>query len=273
MCTLDGCGESAKMPPLVITPTDRRAFLAGLAALPLAAVLSDSALAQAAAAKAEPFTFQTMGNRTASGVIAKPAQWPAPAVVLVHEWWGLNDQIKAVAVELANQGYVAIAIDLYGKPATTDPAAAKAMMAALDTEAALDVMASTIYWARDQTFVNGKVGTVGWCFGGAWSLNASMSAPVDATVIYYGNVERSVNQLRSLVGPVIGHFGTKDTSIPESMVKQFAENMQAADKSLTVYWYDADHAFANPTGARYDAADAAQAWERTLAFFQTNLTS
>ncbi|WP_334175325.1 dienelactone hydrolase family protein [Pseudoxanthobacter sp.] len=273
MCTLDGCGEHQNLPPLIVAETDRRAFLAGLLTLPLAAVLADPALAQAQGATAQPFSIDTMGGAKASGVIAKPKQWPAPAVVLVHEWWGLNDQIKSVAVELANQGYVAIAVDLFGGQVTNDPAVAKNLVATLNTEKALDVMTSVIYWARDLTEVNGKVGTCGWCFGGAWSLNASMAAPVNATVIYYGNVDRTVNQLESLVGPVLGHFATKDTSIPEAQVKQFAQNMLKADKPLQIYWYDADHAFANPTSARYDAADAALAWQRTLAFFQQNLTT
>ncbi|MQT11569.1 dienelactone hydrolase family protein [Segnochrobactrum spirostomi] len=272
MCNLDGCGDHAKMPPLVVPETDRRAFLAGLATLPLAAVLSDRALAQAAAAKVETVTMTTMGNRKVTGAIAKPKQWPAPSVVLVHEWWGLNDQIKAVAAELADMGYVAICVDLFGKT-TTDPAVAKEMISALDTEAAKDIMASWIYWARDLEESTDKVATLGWCFGGGWSLRASVIAPVNATIIYYGNVDLPASELQSLVGPVLGHFAEKDQSINKAMVDKFEAAMKEANKAddLTVYWYDADHAFANPTGARYDAADAKLAWSRTTDFLSTNL--
>jgi carboxymethylenebutenolidase len=263
------------MPPIFISATDRRAFLAGLGTLPIAAVLADPALAQAAAAKVTPVSITTVLGKPAKGVIAKPAQLPAPAIVLIHEWWGLNDQIKAVAADLADKGYIAIAIDLFGKdePATTADEA-KAQMAGLNTEDATDAVSSWVYYARDLPDATDKVGTVGWCFGGAWSLNASIAAPVNATVIYYGNVTRTVSQLENLSGPVLGHFGTLDQSINKEMVEGFEKNMAAAGKadSLTVYWYDADHAFANPTGSRYDAADAATAWQRTLDFYSANLT-
>ena len=275
MCTLDGCGAHAEMPPIFVSETDRRAFLAGLGTLPIAAVLADPALAQAAAAKVTPVSITTVMGKPAKGVIAKPAQLPAPAIVLIHEWWGLNDQIKAVAADLADKGYIAIAIDLFGKdePATTADEA-KAQMAGLNIEDATDAVSSWVYYARDLQDGTNKVGTVGWCFGGAWSLNASIAAPVDATVIYYGNVTRTVSQLENLKGPVLGHFGTLDQSINKEMVEGFEKNMAAADKAddLTVYWYDADHAFANPTGSRYDAADAATAWQRTLDFYSANLT-
>jgi len=275
MCTLDGCGSHKDMPPLIVAETDRRAFLAGLGTLPLAAVLANPALAQSAAAKLEPVSITTaVMNKTVSGFIAKPAQLPAPAVILFHEWWGLNDQIKAVAAELASLGYIAIAVDLFGKPPATTPDEAKQLVAGVDAAAVTDAVASWVYWARDLTDGTAKVGTVGWCFGGDWSLNASIAAPVDATVIYYGNVTRTADQLKNLLGPVLGHFGTKDQLINKAMVEGFEKTMAEAGKasSLTVYWYDADHAFANPTGARYDAADAATAWKRTTDFFTANLT-
>jgi len=276
MCTLDGCGTHRDMPPIFIPETDRRAFLAGLGSLPLAAVLADPALAQAAAASLEPVSIKTaVSGATVHGFIAKPAasSLPAPAVVLFHEWWGLNDQIKAVAAELAAQGYIAIAVDLFGKPPATTPDEAKALVAGIDPAVVTDIASSWVFWARDLEDGTAKVGTVGWCFGGAWSLNASIAAPVDATVIYYGNVTRTKEQLSNLIGPVLGHFGTEDQSINKAMVEGFENTMAEAGKesSLTVYWYDADHAFANPTGARYDAADAALAWKRTLDFYQQNL--
>jgi len=115
---------------------------------------------------------------------------------------------------------------------------------------------------------------VGWCFGGGWSLNASLAAPVDATVIYYGPMTQPASQLRHLSGSVTGHFGTRDSSINAAMVDGFAAEMDKVGKAtdLTAHWYDAYHAFANPTGSRYDQADAALAWQRTLDFYARNLT-
>jgi carboxymethylenebutenolidase len=115
------------------------------------------------------------------------------------------------------------------------------------------------------------VGTIGWCFGGGWSLNASIAEPVNATVVYYGRVDRRPDQLGSLEGPVLGHFATRDRWINREMVGAFEKAMDGAGKSYTTYWYEADHAFANPSGGRYDAEDAKLAWERTLAFYRQHL--
>lgn len=269
MCTLDGCGPKSTKPPIIVSPLDRRRFMEGLIALPLAAVLSDTALAQSAAAGLQQVSIPTASGGTATGALAVPAQTPAPAILLIHEWWGLNDQIKAVAAEYANQGYIALAIDLYGGQVAASPDEARALMGALDQEAATQAVAAAVDYLRGHEAGTGKVGTVGWCFGGGWSLNASIAAPVDATVIYYGNVTRTPEQLADLQGPVMGHFGTLDGFINQDMVSGFELAMAEAGKAdqLTVYWYEADHAFANPTGARYDEADAALSWERSLEFY------
>ena len=271
MCTLDGCGDHKSLPPIVLPEADRRAFLAGAISLPLATVLAFPDLAQAQAATLEDVSFDANGV-TVSGVIARPATTPAPAVILIHEWWGLNDQIKAVAAEFAAMGYIAFAIDLYGTVATT-PEEAKALTGAVKAEVASAQLSAAADWLRGMEGATGKVGTIGWCFGGGWSLAASIVTPIDATVIYYGRVDTPAEKLTALKGPVIGHFGTLDKSINAEMVGGFEKAMSEAGKadSLTVYWYEANHAFANPTGARYDAEDAALAWGRTTAFFEANL--
>ncbi|MCG8319204.1 MAG: dienelactone hydrolase family protein, partial [Cytophagales bacterium] len=117
----------------------------------------------------------------------------------------------------------------------------------------------------------GPLGTVGWCFGGGWSLLTGIKTPVDATVVYYGNVARDRQELASLAGPVLGHYATQDNWINKTMVDGFEAAMTAAGKSFTSHWYEAHHAFANPTRSRYDEADAKLAWQRTLAFFDRNL--
>ncbi|MFQ5624144.1 MAG: dienelactone hydrolase family protein [Paracoccaceae bacterium] len=257
------------MPPIVVAETDRRAFLAGTLSLPLASVLAFPDLARAQAARLEAVSFPTAGGRTAKGVIAMPEVLPAPAVLLIHEWWGLNDQIKAVAAELAELGYIAFVIDLYDGKVATTPQEARALTQALDGAAATDELASAVAFLRSHEGATGKVGTIGWCFGGGWSLNASIAAPVDATVIYYGRVTAPAGRLSQLKGPVLGHFGTLDNFINEEMVGGFEREMAKAGKAgdLSVNWYTANHAFANPSGARYDEDDAALAWSRTQAFF------
>ncbi|MEX2630584.1 MAG: dienelactone hydrolase family protein [Tistlia sp.] len=253
----------------------RRRLLGGLAALPLApslaAILADPRLAAAAAAGTESVTITTRDGREVSGALAVPAETPAPAVLLIHEWWGLNDQIKAMAAEFAAAGYLALAVDLYGGEVAGTPDEAKALMSAVEEPAATDTLASWIAWLKDHGDSTGKVGAVGWCFGGGWALNASLAAPVEATVVYYGRVNKTAGELASLESPVLGHFATEDKFINREMVDGFESAMDEAGKDYTTHWYEADHAFANPTGARYDEADAAEAWERTKAFLAEHL--
>lgn len=261
--------------PLNPRDPQRRRLLGGLAALPLApslaAVLADPKLAAAAAAGTEAVTITTKDGREVSGALAAPAETPAPAVLLIHEWWGLNDQIKAMAAEFAEAGYLALAVDLYGGQVAGSPDEAKALMGAVEEAKATDTLVSWIDWLKGHEDSTGKVGTVGWCFGGGWSLAASTAAPVDATVVYYGRVNRSAEELAGLQSPVLGHFATQDKFINKEMVEGFEQAMDAAGKEYTTHWYEADHAFANPTGARYDEADAATSWERTKAFLAEHL--
>jgi carboxymethylenebutenolidase len=261
------------MPPIIVPDAERRAFLKGLATLPLAAVLFDPLLARAQASTLENVEIGIEGAGPLRGAIALPDAQTGPAVVLIHEWWGLNDQIKAVAVELAKLGFVAFAIDLFDSELATDSEAAMQLVQNLDQEVATTKLVAAIGWLAAYERGTGKVATIGWCFGGGWSLDASLATPVDATVIYYGNVEKTAAQLESLYGPVLGHFATQDEFITRDMVERFEKAMAEAGKSefLTIYWYDADHAFANPTGARYDASDARLAWDRTIEFLRAAL--
>jgi len=253
----------------------RRTLLQGAASLPLAAVLADPLITRAVAATTETVTIKTASGRSLSGALALPAQAKGPTLLLIHEWWGLNDQIRAVAADYAKQGYVALALDLYGAPAATTPAGAKKLMGAFNKnpKQGFETVGTWVNWLRGHARATGKVGTAGWCFGGGWSLNASIAAPVDATVIYYGHVIRPPDMLRKLKGPVLGHFATKDKWINRAMVAKFEAAMKAVGKGddLTTHWYEADHAFANPSGSRFDQAAAKLAWQRTAAFYQKNL--
>ncbi|MGB0733360.1 MAG: dienelactone hydrolase family protein [Pontibacterium sp.] len=275
MCDMQKCSSaSSTLPDINVPDHKRRAFLQGLAALPLAAVLADSALAKAAAERTMPVTVDMASNEKITGHIALPkGDGPHPTLILIHEWWGLNDYIKSVADHFAEQGYIAFAVDLYqGQVATTREDANK-YRKAMDPMWATEALVSVAKWLKSHSLSNGKVGTLGWCFGGGWSLNASLTTDVDATVIYYGNVKKSAEQLASLNSPVLGHFGTLDKNINQEMVNSFVVAANEAGKAdlLDLHWYDANHAFANPTGSRYDSEDAALALERTLAFLKQHL--
>ncbi len=138
-------------------------------------------------------------------------------------------------------------------------------------KAATETLVAWIDWLKNHDSSSGRIGTVGWCFGGGWSLNAAIAAPVDAAVVYYGRVNRTADDLKRLKGPVLGHFADRDNWIDHTMVEAWEGEMKQAGKTFQSHWYDADHAFANPTGGRYDEADAKLSWGRTLAFFRRHL--
>ena len=252
----------------------RRRVVTGLAAgLPLAAVLADPILARAVAGGLETVTINTADGRSVSGALALPAKTPVPTVLLIHEWWGLNDQIKSVAAEFAREGYLALALDMYaGKVAAPgDREAARRYMKSVKPAEGTETVRAWVKWLKAHKKATGKVGTIGWCFGGGLSLDASIAAPVDATVVYYGRVDADAEDLKALKGPVLGHFATRDKWINEKMVSGFEAEMKKAGKFYTSHWYEADHAFANPTGTRYDKEDAQLAWKRTKEFFTRHL--
>lgn len=252
----------------------RRQILQRLAATaPLAAILSEPELARAAASALEDVSLRTAGGKQVHASLALPAKMPAPAVLLIHEWWGLNVQIKAVAAEFAREGFIALAADLYGGDVANTAEEATRLRNAVDAEIGTDTLVSWAGWLKKHPKGTGKLATVGWCFGGGWSLDTAIATPVEATIIYYGKVDQPADRLNRLEGPVLGHFATRDRWINRPMVEGFERAMAEAGKPLTVYWYEADHAFANPTGGRYDAEDAALAWDRTVAFLRQHLPS
>ena len=254
----------------------RRQVIQGAAAvsfagLPLAAILANPELARATAAGLEEQTLPLKSGKKVRAFLDLPAKTPAPVIVLVHEWWGLNDQIKAVTAEFAKLGYVALAIDLMSGNVATTRDAAQRQMQKVGKHEALETASLWIDWIRQHKASSGKIGTIGWCFGGGWSLNASIAEPVDATVVYYGRVNQPAAELKRLKGPVLGHFATQDQWINARMVKNFEAGMKLAGKSYASHWYDAKHGFANPTTARYDEPDAKLAWTRTTEFFKQHL--
>ena len=148
------------------------------------------------------------------------------------------------AADYARAGYAALAVDLYNGEVAADPQNAARLSRGLDGGQATETLVAWIDWLRASADVNGKVATIGWCFGGGWSLNASLAAKVDGTVIYYGNVTKKADVLAALAGPVLGHFGTLDRFINKAMVDGFTAEMDKAGKAYDVQWYEANHAFA-----------------------------
>ncbi len=250
---------------------DRRSAIKSMVAMPLAAALANPVFPCAAAAMLRTAKTTTAGGKTVYAALAAPERKKPASVLLIHEWWGLNGQMKAVAEEFASHGFNALAVDLFGGQVATDAGSARALTRAVNPKLATEILVAWVRWLRTHPDGNGKIGVVGWSFGGGWSLNASLATPVDATVVYYGNVKRTEEELTNLRGPVLGHFADHDPWIDHEMVSGFSDAMYRSGKDLVAHWYDAQHAFANPSTSRYDARDARLAWTRTLAFLKEHL--
>lgn len=198
---------------------------------------------------------------------------PMPAVIVIHEWWGLNDHVKHWSDRLAADGYAALAVDLFGgKVATTPDSASAFTKAVVETDALRMLAAADSFLASDPRTRAERRGSIGWCFGGGWSLQAALhEKDLDACVIYYGRLVTSAEDLRGLRTPILGHFANQDGSITPEMVDRFEKALSEAGVPHRIYRYEAEHAFANPSGARYNEAAAAEAWERTRAFLAERL--
>lgn len=202
----------------------------------------------------------------------KPADgWPG--IVVIHEWWGLNEHIKHWTDRLAADGYAAVAVDLYGGRVGTTPDEAMALVKSVDEATAKKVLAAAhAFLASDPRVSAKKRGAIGWCFGGGWSLQHAIDTPdLDAAVLYYGRLVEDDKQLAKIHAGVLAIFGNKDRSIPPEAVDRFEAAMKRAGKPIEVHRYDAEHAFANPSSERYDQPSATDAWEHTRKFFAATL--
>ena len=241
---------------------------------------SPAALGQPAAPIAsQNVRYGTVRGKAVEGYLAYPssAEGGLPGVLVFHEWWGLNDNIKSMANQLAGEGYVALAVDVYGGKVASDPDAARAMMEAAlkDGDALAQNLKQATAYLKDQVKAT-RIGSIGWCFGGGLSLKEALLVPdqVDAAVIYYGFVDSNPEGLKPLKAPVLGLFGGADQGIPVEDVRKFEAALKALGKDAEIHVYDgAGHAFANPSGTNYNATAAEDAWKRSLAFLATHLKS
>lgn len=225
--------------------------------------------------KTETVHFRS-GPETISGYLAVPGlPGRHPALVVIQEWWGLNDWVKEQAREFAQHGYVALAPDLYhGKIATT-PAEARKLMQSMPRDRAIrDVMAAYNYLAAMPNVEKDKIGSIGWCMGGGYSLQLAIHEPrLAACVVNYGELVTDPALIEKIKAPVLGNFGADDRGIPPSAVHAFVKAMQKAGKQIDAKIYPgAGHAFENPNNkGSYRAEAAREARARTLAFFDRTL--
>jgi carboxymethylenebutenolidase len=206
--------------------------------------------------------------------VANNTQQQLPAVIMIHEWWGLNEYIKNQADILAKEGYVVLAVDLYqGEIATTSDRSRELSSSVRNNPAsAIDNLKSAVNYVKSLEIVDdSKVASLGWCFGGDWSLqlavNSSSENPLAATIVYYGRPVIDNASISSIDWPILGIFGDQDQAISVESVKQFASALNASGITNEIYLYEGvGHAFANPSGDNYAPKETADAWQKTIGF-------
>jgi carboxymethylenebutenolidase len=198
-----------------------------------------------------------------------------PGILIIHEWWGLNDWVKEQASKLSDLGYVALAVDLYrGKVATTADEAHEIMRGVPDDRAARDLHAAFEFLKSQPNVKKDRIASIGWCMGGGYSFNVALQEPtLTADVINYGHLATEPESLKKINASILGIFGGQDRGIPVEDVKKFEQTMKQLGKKVEIVIYpNAGHAFENPNNkAGYRPDDAADAWKRTVKFLAETL--
>ena len=211
------------------------------------------------------------------GYLAMPgdAAEPLPGIIVIHELWGLNDEIKALTRRLAGERYVVLAVDLYGGAMADTPEKAQELMAGLFAEPdAVRKNLQQAYDYLDKYALAPRIGSIGWGLGGGWSLQTALLLPdtLDATVMYYGQVVTDRAQLATLRMPLLGFFGADDRSVPVSEVQEFRATLLDLGKNAEVLILSgANQSFANVRSPNYNEAAATDTWNQAVAFLSRNL--
>jgi carboxymethylenebutenolidase len=209
-------------------------------------------------------------------VSTNDSQRKLPAVVMIHEWWGLNQNIKDMANLLAKNGFVVLAADLYHGKVTDNPQLAMELVkTARDNQnsSTANLQAAAKYLSSAPNVDNKKIVSLGWCFGGGQSLQLALNSqehPLAATILYYGTpLVTDKESLSKIKWPVLGIFGDKDAAIPIAEINQFRSSLNESGIKNEIHVYTGvGHAFANPSGDSYAPEETADAWQRTLSFLK-----
>jgi carboxymethylenebutenolidase len=234
----------------------------------------------ALAATSKDVTYKS-GNETVHGILYTPnGKGPFPGIIVIHEYWGLNDWVKEQASKLAGQGYAALAIDLYrGKVATTPNEAHEFMGGVPPDRAKRDLEAAFNFLASQPNVKKDRIGAIGWCMGGGYALGLALEEPkLAADVINYGvfdyaSLAKDQAAIKKINAPILGIFGAKDRGIPTDDLRKFWDQLAKLGKKADFSIYpEAGHAFENPNNKEgYRPKDAQDAWKKTVSFFASTL--
>ncbi len=238
----------------------------------LLACLTLVILTSPALAAEQTVSFKS-GDETVNGFLVTPeGKGPFPAVIVIHEWWGLDGWVKDQARALAKEGYVALAVDLYRGKVTDKQEEAHQLMMGMPRDRALRDLEAAFAYLRGRADVRkDRIGVIGWCMGGMYSLAVATEEPrLAAVVAYYGAPPTDAAAIAKIKAPVLGNYGAEDKGPSPEQVKAFEAAMKKAGKTVDIKIYPgAGHAFANPNNpwGGYREAAAKDAWQRTLAWF------
>ena len=226
---------------------------------------------------AETLAYAEVDEQLVKGHFVFPEDMidPLPAIILIHEWWGLTDEVRALADRYAGEGYIVLAVDLFaGRTATTAPDARALMLEAIENpEFSSQNLRQACEWVLSTTGAT-QVATVGYGFGGGWSLNAAIELPddVDAAVVFYGQVTDDESALTTLNAPILAMFGGDDGSIPREDIDGFQAALDSLGKSYEVEVYPTGKGgFASPGSRNFNSRLESITWERLTAFLRHHL--
>ncbi len=233
----------------------------------------DAPLPYSYAGEGQMIEFKTSDGQAGHAFEIKSARPSNKYLFVIHEWWGLNDYIKKEAATYAQElpGVNVIALDLYDGQVGTTPEEAGKLMQGVKTERATAIIKGAQQYAGPKA----QFASIGWCFGGGWSLQSALLGGKQTVgcVMYYGMPEKDVAKLKGLNSDVLGLFADQDKWINPEVVKQFEKDMAAAGKKVTTKEYPADHAFANPSNPKYNKELAADAHQKSLIYLKARLKS
>lgn len=271
--TLAACGEKAPEAEAV-PPVEQPAGV-----MPDEVIVEDTAEQPGRVVVSDTLPYAEVGDQLVYGHFVFPSDMvePLPAVIIIHDWWGLTDTVKTTANRLAAQGYIVLAVDLFGGDTASDVSAARQLMLRVveDQDSAADNIRQAYDFVADAAGAP-KVATMGWGLGGSWALNTAMLLPgeLDAMVVYYGQMSDEPDRLEPIDAPLLGFFGEKDRGVAIRDVRAFENTMKSLGKPVEITIYpDAGSGFTNPEGRNYDAALARQSWGRTLEFLSETLSA
>lgn len=219
-------------------------------------------------------SFKSKTGGDVSGELAEPSgSGKAPAIVLLQEWWGLNDHVKDLTERFAKDGFLVLAPDLYHGKVTTDMTEAGKLMTELDTLKAVQEIAGAVAFLKEHPRGNGKVGVTGFCLGGALTLASACHVEgLAAAVAFYGLPPADKVDYAKVTAPVMMHVAKKDGWVTPEKAEEIRAKLDARKHPVELHLYEADHAFVNNTRPEvYDEKNAKIAWDRTVAFFKKHL--